>query len=312
MTRTVWLPYHTIEQAEAAVGHPAGVEIGVYPDASAPLPDGAERVELIALANTPGPAAWQAVKDQVFPRLRLLQLGSAGFEHMLAALPPGVALANAAGVHDVGTAEMAVALALASGRGLDRYARDQAEHVWRPETGRTIADRHVLIYGYGRIGAAVERRLAGFEPASVTRVARRERTDPPVRAARDLASLLPSVDLVVITAPATPETVGVFSAEMLALLPDGALVVNVGRGSVLVTEAVLGEIGRLRFALDVMEPEPLPPDHPLWDAPGVTLSPHVGGYSSSFQPRYDRLLAEQVRHLLAGEPFVNVVAGPGA
>ena len=312
MTRTVWLPYPTIEQAAAAVGHPDEVEIAVFPGPNAPIPDSADRVELIALPNAEGPASWQVIRDRDLPRLRLLQLGWAGYDHMLPVLPEGVSLANAGGVHDAGTAELAVALALANGRELDRYARDQTAHIWQPGWGRSIADRQVLIFGYGRIGAAVERRLAGFEPANVTRIARTAKTDPAVYPVSELATLLPAADLVVITAPATPQTIGIFDAAALALLPDQALVVNVGRGPILVTEAALAEAGRLRFALDVVDPEPLPADHPLWDAPGVTLSPHVGGQASSFQRRYDRLLAEQIRHLVAGEPFASVVAGPGA
>ncbi len=168
----------------------------------------------------------------------------------------------------------------------------------------------MLIYGYGRIGAAVERRVAGFDPASVVRVARSARTDPEVHAAADLHALLPSADVVFITAPATPDTVGTFDAATLALLPDGALVVNVGRGAIVDTDAIVAEAGRLRFALDVVDPEPLPAESPLWDAPGVTIAPHVGGANDSAPVRYDRLIAAQLGHLAAGEPFDNIVWGP--
>lgn len=311
MTR-VWLPYESVEAAEAAVGAHEGIEIDVYASADAPVPEQTEDVVMIALPNQGGMGTWKKIDGSSLPGLRLVQLGSAGFDTMVPLIPEGVSLANAGGVHDTGTAEMAVALALANGRGLDQYARDQAAHVWNPFQGRSIADRHVLIFGYGRIGAAVERRLAPFEPASVTRVARTAKTDPEVHATTELSSLLPEADLVVITAPASPETEGAFNAETLALLPDGALVVNAGRGSIIDTDAMIAEAGRLRFALDVMDPEPLPADHPLWDAPGVTIAPHVGGHATSFQPRYDKLIAEQLRRLSAGEPFTNIVAGPGA
>jgi phosphoglycerate dehydrogenase-like enzyme len=222
----------------------------------------------------------------------------------------GVSIANAAGVHDAGTAEMAVALALANLRALDTYARLQPTHTWTPGFGRSLADRHVLIYGYGRIGAAVERRVAGFEPTSVVRVARSARTDPEVHAAADLHALLPGADVVFITAPATPDTVGTFDATALALLPDGALVVNVGRGKIVDTDAIVAEAGRLRFALDVVDPEPLPAESPLWDAPGVTIAPHVGGANDSAPVRYDRLIGAQLAHLATGEPYENLVWGP--
>jgi len=228
------------------------------------------------LPNAGGPDAWAALSQQELPRLRAVQLGSAGYDHMTAAMPPGVRLCNAAGVHDAGTAELALALALANLRGLDVYARDQAAHRWQGFFAPSLADRRALIFGYGRIGAAVERRLAPFEPASVVRVARRPRSEPEVHPVSELLDLLAGADLVFITAPATPDTTGAIDAAALAALPDGALVVNVGRGTVIDTDAMVAEAGRLRFALDVTDPEPLPADHPLWDAPNVTIAPHVG------------------------------------
>ncbi len=305
----VWLPYESRQAALDAVGEVEGIEVDVFADAGMPLPEGPERVELVALPNAAGPRAWQALRERAMPRLRVLQLGSAGYDHMLSAVPPGVALCNAAGVHDAGTAEMALALALANLRGLDGFARDQAEHRWRPTFAPSLADRRVLIFGYGRIGAAVERRLLGFEPASVVRVARRARTEPVVHPVTDLGDLLGDVDLVLVTAPATPDTVGVLDAAMLARLPDQALVVNVGRGPIIDTDAMLAEAGRLRFALDVTDPEPLPPDHPLWDAEHVTVAPHVGGHCTAFHPRYARLIRTQLERLAAGEAPLHVVKG---
>ena len=108
--------------------------------------------------------------------------------------------------------------------------------------------------------------------------------------------------MVIVIAPATPETEGLIGAEQLALLPDGALLVNVARGRLVDTDALVAEtaIGRLRAALDVTEPEPLPPDHPLWRIPNVLISPHVGGASSAFFPRADRLVAAQLRRFASG------------
>jgi phosphoglycerate dehydrogenase-like enzyme len=305
----VWLPYASVAEAETRVGNHAGIEVTVLSDADG-LADTASDVAYIALPNFTAMRVWQELQRFDLPSLQVVQLGSAGFEGMPELVDHGVSIANAAGVHDAGTAEMAVALALANLRGLDTYARLQPTHTWTPGFGRSLADRHVLIYGYGRIGAAVERRVAGFEPASVLRVARSARADPEVHAAADLHALLPGADVVFITAPATPDTVGTFDATALALLPDGALVVNVGRGKIMDTDAIVAETGRLRFALDVVDPEPLPAGSPLWDAPGVTIAPHVGGANDSAPVRYDRLIGVQLAHLATGEPYENVVWGP--
>lgn len=175
-----------------------------------------------------------------------------------------------------------------------------------PVPGRSAgADR-----GYGHIGAAIEARLQGFEVASVTRVSRRGRTGPPpVHPFDDLPALLPEADVVFVTAPHTPQTEGLFGARHLGLLPDGALLVNVARGKLVDTAALLAELssGRITAALDVTDPEPLPAAHPLWHAPGVLISPHVGGASSAFAPRADRLIAAQLARFDAGQPLANIV-----
>jgi len=221
-----------------------------------------------------------------------------------------VTLCNAAGLHDTSTAELAIALALASGRHLDDFARNQTAGAWRFEWGRALADQRVLIIGYGHIGQAIERRLDGFEVASVTRVARHARTGPPeVRPIDELHRLLPQADVTFLIAPHTPQTEGMIGAAELALLPDGALLVNVARGKLVDTDALVAalETGRIRAALDVTDPEPLPPDHPLWRQPGALISPHVGGASSAFFPRADRLIAAQLNRFTAGQPLENVV-----
>ena len=174
-----------------------------------------------------------------------------------------------------------------------------------------MAGQTVLIVGYGSIGAAVERRLAGFE-VDVLRVARRARGGvAPVTPVSQVGELLPVADVVVVLAPVTTETIGMVDAGFLARMKDGALLVNVARGGVVDTGALLAELasGRLRAALDVTDPEPLPADHPLWHAPGVLITPHVGGPSSAFLPRALRLLRSQLLLDLAGEPLANVVVG---
>ncbi len=305
----VWLPYATVAEAEARVGRRDAVDITVLEDADE-LAATAGEVVFAAVPNYAALEVWARLATYSLPKLQVVQLGSAGYEHMVGVVPDSVSIANAAGVHDAGTAELAVALALVSLRGLDTYARQQTTHTWASSIGRSLADRRVLIYGYGRIGAAVERRVSGFEPASIVRLARSARPEPQVHSADELASLLPDVDVVFITAPATPDTVHAFDAAALALLPDGALVVNAGRGKIIDTDAMAAEAGRLHFALDVVDPEPLPADHPLWEAPGMTIVPHVGGANDSVPVRYDRLISAQLDRLAAGEPFTNLVWGP--
>jgi phosphoglycerate dehydrogenase-like enzyme len=240
------------------------------------------------------------------PRLRLVQTLTAGYEDVLPYLPGGVALANAAGVHDASTAELAVALALASLRRLPEHVRSQEAGQWRPEFGRSLADRRVLLVGYGGVGRAVSRRLAGFE-VEVTPVASRARDG--VHGVDELPDLLGAHDVVILTVPLTDDTRGMVDAGFLAALPDGALVVNVARGGVVDSVALLAELasGRLTAAVDVSDPEPLPAGHPLWDQPGLLLTPHVGGASSAFRPRAVALLRGVVEDLAAGRPVANIV-----
>lgn len=246
--------------------------------------------------------------------LSVVQTLSAGVDHIaphLHQLPPGVRLCNARGVHEASTAELTLALILASLRGIPRFVRGQDAEEWHAGFYPALADRKVLIVGFGSIGAAVEDRLIPFE-CEVLRVARGARTSPrgPVHALSDLAELLPSADVVVLTTPLTEQTRGLADAEFLARMKDGALLVNVARGPVVDTKALLAETesGRLTAALDVTDPEPLPAGHPLWHAPGVLISPHVGGSTSAFMPRAKRLIRAQLVRFAAGEPLENVVA----
>ncbi|PRX95479.1 2-hydroxyacid dehydrogenase [Allonocardiopsis opalescens] len=240
------------------------------------------------------------------PRLRVLQTLNAGYDDLLPLLRPGVTLCNGRGLHDASTAEHALGLILASQRDFPRWRDAQREGRWDTEHTRSLTDSRVLIIGYGSIGAALDTRLRACE-AEVVRVARRPRPAEDVHGIADLPRLLPSADIVVLIAPLTADTRGLIGSRELALLRDDALVVNVGRGPVLDTAALLAENGRVRAALDVTDPEPLPADHPLWHAPGVFITPHVAGGSASFYPRAKRLVAEQLRRFATGEPLANVV-----
>jgi len=240
------------------------------------------------------------------PALRAVQVLTAGVDSVLAHLPDGVALHGGRGLHDASTAEHAVGLILAAQRDLPRWVRDQDAGRWEPHYTRSLAGCRVLIVGFGSIGEALAARLRPFE-TEVVPVARRPRLDRGVLGLDALDGELPRADVIVLLTPLTEATRGLLDARRLALLPDGALVVNVARGPVLDTGALLAEDGRVRAALDVTDPEPLPPGHPLWRAPGVLITPHVAGGSATFYPRAKRFLAEQLRRWAAGEPLLNPV-----
>ena len=246
-------------------------------------------------------------------RLSLVQLPSAGYEHVVRHLPPGVTLCNGRGVHDDETAELAIGLVLASLRDLAEYVRRQDAGVWAPHRSTSLADRRVMVVGAGSIGRAIVARLRPFG-VDVVRVARRSRDDADgrVHGVDELAVLLPTVDVVVLITPLTAETTRLVDAAFLARMRDGSLLVNVSRGKVVDTDALIAELrsGRLRAALDVVEPEPLPPDHPLWTSPGVILTPHVGGNTTATHVRFVALVQRQLERLAAGEPVLNVVV-PG-
>ena len=246
--------------------------------------------------------AFEVMADM--PHLEVVQLPTAGYEHALAHLPAGVTLCNAAGVHDTSTAELAMALMLARLRNLDGMARAMPEGTFLHDRHDSLADKRVVIVGAGGIGQALARRLAGFE-CEVTLVGRTAR--PGVRGAGELLDLLPRADVVVIAVPLDASTRGLVDANFLARMRDGALLVNVARGKVADTDALLAEAGRLQFALDVTDPEPLPADHPLWRAPGVLISPHVGGNTTAFLPRIGRLVAQQIDRWQSGAGLVNVI-----
>ncbi len=307
-----WVPYADYAEAERRLGRiPAGLDLDFYRADEDALPGTLGEVAFYVLPYMKGPAVLEQAAEMI--KLQVVQTLTAGYEEFLPLLPPTVTLCNAAGVHDTSTAELALALTLASGRHLDSFARNQEAGSWHPIPGRALADQRVLIIGYGRIGEAIERRLHGFEVASITRVARRRRPGPPeVHPIDDLHRLLPQADVAILIAPHTTQTDRMISGRELALLPDGALLVNVARGKLVDTDALVAELstGRIRAALDVTDPEPLPADHPLWRQPGVLISPHVGGASSAFAPRADRLIAAQLSRFAAGQPLANVVRAP--
>jgi phosphoglycerate dehydrogenase-like enzyme len=256
------------------------------------------------------PSAVMPLPDEGFfgalPHLRVVQLLSAGAERFVGRLPEGVLLCNARGAHTPATAEWAMTATLAAQRGLPFFVREHDAGRWSPTTHRSLVGARVLIVGAGDIGRTIGRMMVGFD-VELTYVARTARDD--VRGMDELPGLLPHADVVVLIVPVTPETTGMVDAAFLAAMADDALLVNAARGVVVDTDALLAELsaGRLRAALDVTDPEPLPPGHPLWNAPGLLLTPHVGGAVPATSERAAAAVTDQLSRILAGEPLVNVV-----
>jgi phosphoglycerate dehydrogenase-like enzyme len=238
--------------------------------------------------------------------LRVLQTLSAGVDWLLPHVPPGVKVYDASGARDTAVAEWVLAVILASTRTLPELRDRQREHRWESRESSELAGSTVLILGYGEIGAAVEARLDPFD-VELIRVAHHAR--PGVHAVDDLSSLLGGAEIVVVLLPLTPETEGLLDAEMLGFLRPGALLVNAARGPIVDTGALLALLraGHVRAALDVTDPEPLPDDHPLWDAPGVLITPHFAGDTLAADRRAFALVGEQVGRYARGEPLANVV-----
>jgi phosphoglycerate dehydrogenase-like enzyme len=240
------------------------------------------------------------------PKLRVIQLVSAGAEVWVGHTPPGVLLCDGRGIHGGSTAEWVLTAILSVVRDFPQFVRDQDARRWAPHPTDELAGKRVLVVGAGDLGEHVARRLRAFD-AEPTMVARRARDG--VHAVDELPQLLPNADIVVLVVPLTDATRGLVDARFLAAMADGALLVNAARGQVVVTDALVAELssGRLRAALDVTDPEPPPPDHPLWSAPNLLLTPHVGGGVKGFAARAYRLVREQIVRYVSGEPVINVV-----
>ena len=297
----VWLPFDPAELGDP----PETFTYEVLPSLDE-VPSSVRDVEIFVPPYSVGPEV-----REVIPRmssLRIVQTLTAGVDNIRDVVPDDVQLCNGRGIHDASTAELVLTLVLSSLRGVPGFVRAQDRHEWTPGWHPALADRTVLLVGYGAIGAAVEARLAPFE-CSVVRVARSAREG--VHAITELPGLLPEADVVVLVLPLTEESRGLVDAEFLAAMKDGALLVNVARGAVVDTAALVSALRaeRIRAALDVVDPEPLPADSPLWDCPGLLVSPHVGGSSSAMWPRAHRLVRDQLHRIAAGEEPVNIMSG---
>jgi phosphoglycerate dehydrogenase-like enzyme len=299
----VWLP-----DEPAAFGPlPAGIEADFW-DGGPDLPPTGDEVEFVVVPLNVRPDVLRQIV--VLPRLKTVQILSAGADHVLPLIPPGITLCNARGAHTAATAEWAVGAMVGAIRNFPRFALSQRDGRWASVPSEPVGGKHVLIVGYGDIGAAVERRLAGWE-VTVGRVARHARDG--VHAISELPQVLPGADVVIILVPVTAETRQLVNKDFLGAMKDGALLVNAARGVIVDTDALLAELtsGRIRAAVDVTDPEPLPEGHPLWQAPGLLLTPHVGGAVHASHERAYRVVGDQLERLAAGQPLANVIGDRG-
>lgn len=238
--------------------------------------------------------------------VKVIQTLTAGFDNVQPHIPTGVTLCNAAGVHDDATSELAVLLTLSVLRDMPRSFQAQQDHHWETYFSRSLADKTVLLIGYGNVGKAAEIRLLGFG-CQVIPVARTARDH--VHAISDLPDLIPSADVVMLIVPNNPGTVNLVDAKFLARMKDNSVLVNVARGVVVDTDSLVTELktGRISAALDVTEPEPLPADHILWSLPNVIITPHNGGEGDVFWERARTRIHSQFDLWLAGKPLECVI-----
>jgi len=301
---------------------PSGIELVPIPAA----PEGEIAVDFWIPPPSPGPG------QKVWPHLRgvtVAQSMMAGTEWLTTLVGPAVTVCNAQGAHSISTAEWTIAAILAMLKYFPLYRDLQRAADWRgrfqaskdyaaihkderPQYPAILQEelhgKRVLIVGYGDIGKTIEQMLAPFG-VEITRVARSARTAPAVSPVEDLDELLPNAEIVILILPHTPQSHGLIGAKQIALMPQGALLVNSARGPIVQTDALVTALnaGHIRAAIDVTDPEPLPPEHLLWQCPNLLLTPHVAGSTPQFSPRAMQIAADQVRRLLKGDPLMYVV-----
>jgi phosphoglycerate dehydrogenase-like enzyme len=323
-----------VDEAMMRVGYPATIGAELLKE----FPEG---VEFVALADgldheveidvwIPDPYPTRAMK--IWPHLkgvRLVLSLMAGTEWIPKTVGPHVTICRAYGAHNIATAEWTVSAILAMLKYFPLYVEFQREGLWKrrfeipehyaglsgdkrplypPVLLEELTGKKVLLVGYGAIGKEIERMLAPFD-VELERVARTARDNPRVHAVTELEGLLPWAEVVILILPATPESVGLIGPRQLALLRQGALLVNAARGPIVDTDALVEALraGRIRAAVDVTEPEPLPEGHPLWSCPNLLITPHVAGSSPQFGLRSMRTAAGELRRYMKGEALENVV-----
>jgi phosphoglycerate dehydrogenase-like enzyme len=283
---------------------PAGVT-HLPTDGIAPAASDLDSIEFYVPRYMGGPAAIAMIPDM--KNLKVIQSPNAGVDDVLKIRPEGVTLCNAAGVHDASTAELAVALSIASRRGFAAFARDQVDQRWGHERMSSLTDSNIAIVGYGNIGKTIARMLGNFE-VTITAFSKSGRDG--ALTLDNFDRLLPTFDVIILIVPLNDQTHHLMNATRLASMKDGAALINVARGPVVDTDALIAELnsGRITAGLDVTDPEPLPAGHPLWSAKNVIITPHVGGDSAAFIPRGRKLVEEQLARFASGQPLLHIVA----
>lgn len=283
---------------------PAGVT-HLPTDGIAPAASDLDSIEFYVPRYMGGPAAIAMIPEM--KSLKVIQSPNAGVDDVLKIRPQGVTLCNAAGVHDASTAELAVALSIASRRGFAAFARDQVDQRWGHERMSSLTDSNIAIVGYGNIGKTIAGMLGNFE-VTITAFSKSGRDGALTLDHFD--RLLPTFDVIILIVPLNDQTHHLMNASRLALMKDGAALINVARGPVVDTDALIAELnsGRITAGLDVTDPEPLPTGHPLWRAKNVIITPHVGGDSAAFIPRGRKLVEEQIARFASGQPLLHIVA----
>jgi phosphoglycerate dehydrogenase-like enzyme len=308
--------------AELLRDFPNGIEL-------IPLPNGLDHdVTIDVWIPDPYPAKAQ----KIWPHLhgvRLVLSLMAGTEWIPGTVGPHITICNAHGAHNISTAEWTVSAILAMLKYFPFYLDIQRTGQWKrrfeasaryaaltgdkrplypPVMLEELTGKKVLLVGYGAIGKEIERMLAPFH-VELMRVARSARTEPEVHSVTELDSLLPRAEVVILILPSTAESNKLIGPRQFAVMRQGALLVNAARGPIVDTDALVEALhsGRIRAALDVTDPEPLPEGHPLWSCPNLLITPHVAGSSPQFAPRSLHTAADELRRYMNNEPLHNAV-----
>jgi len=258
------------------------------------------------------------ILEPLWPRARRLQwihATSAGVDALMfpALVDSGIPVTNARGIFDRAIAEYVLGAILAFAKDLPRSLELQSRQQWKHRDTRRIDGRKVLIVGAGSIGRATARlcTAAGMDVDGLARRAREEDTEfRRVYAADQLYTALGEADYVVVTAPLTDATQGLFDHGAFSAMKPGSYFINVGRGPIVQTDALLRAIesGHLAgAALDVFEQEPLPPEHPLWLQKNVIISAHMAGDFIGWREALSEQFLENFHRWLDGEPLLNGV-----
>ena len=283
---------------------PAGMDF-LPTNGELPTPDQYLDIEFYAPKYMAGKPSYEPILHM--PNLKVVQLMMAGYEEALPYMRDGITLCNARGVHDASTAELAIGLAIGVRRGFPQFAKDQAISKWNHQRNPTLVDSKVAVVGYGSIGLEIQSMLAPFH-TEVTGFSRSGMNGS--RLMSEFDALLPTFDVVILITPLTDETRHLMNARRLSLMKDGSTLINVARGPVVDTDALVAELnsGRISAGVDVTDPEPLPTEHPLWKCPNLIIAPHVGGDSNAFVPRGRQLVMDQLGRISRGEPLINIVS----